>query len=142
MNKYAFKSAKIDGTAVIGYNSDGNLVSFKLDGDWSDKHYKWFLDNIHWREENRNALVAGTAATLTLIPPDLSFATFWELYKYNLGNKKRAEKEWNDTSDVNKIKALEAIPKYKRWLKTKPNMEHLMASTFLSQQRYLNTFAI
>lgn len=90
---------------------------------------------------NEDVLLRGyTFGSIKEIPTDLSFAAFWEAYAHKVGNKPKTEKLWNALSEMDKIAALAAVPRYIRWLSVR-TVEQAMASTWLTQRRWENDFS-
>lgn len=137
MKQYSLVSPK--GEYRLAYNQDGHLIKYEvLEAD--DAAIIYLSRNIPATEEELKQMASRWKCELIEMPMDLSFDNFWNTYNYKIGNKARAEKLWSKMSDADKTKALMAIPKYERYLKTKNNMEKAYPETYLSQKRYENTF--
>lgn len=71
---------------------------------------------------------------------DYSFERFWSLYGYKVGNKARVAKKWNALEEGERILALGAIPKYKRFAEVK-KIELVYPETYIDQRRWENEFS-
>lgn len=74
---------------------------------------------------------------IDLIDDGLSFTTFWKKYKWPHGNKKQAEKLFNELEDVEQAKAIRYIDTYNNFLKLN-NITKAYATTYLNQKRFNN----
>lgn len=70
---------------------------------------------------------------------DYSFERFWGLYGYKVGNKPRVQKKWNALPEGERILALGAIPKYKRFAEGK-HIDLVYPETYIDQRRWENEF--
>jgi hypothetical protein len=75
---------------------------------------------------------------LKKIEEDLSFESFWERYNHKVGNKKRAERLWNQLSKKEKAKAMAFLKRYESYLNQNPGIAKLYPETYLNQQRWNN----
>jgi hypothetical protein len=66
--------------------------------------------------------------------PIPSFSDFWDLYDYKK-NKATSEKSWTKLTNLEKMRAIEAIPQYLVFL-AKNNHPQCHASTWLNQKRW------
>ncbi len=141
MNKYSLTSTVFAGQVIMGYIL-GQLHYFDSTGaSLDDKQYFYLIDNMPIKEEDIHALVKKSkTVSIKLLPTDLSFDRFWAEYNYKIGNKKRAKKLWSDLKESDKIKAFEAMPKYKQFLMLKNGIEKLYPETFLFQRRFENQY--
>lgn len=140
---------------VLAHDDEGNELSMAFEFDNSEHKFlkswsvagEWMLGFWHFVWKNppltqdvllkwNNPLIR----EIREVPEDLTFARFWDLYDYKVGDKKKAEKAWNNASEADKIAALAGIPKYKFWLSTCTTAQ-AHAVTFLNQRRYENDFS-
>ncbi|TKT89495.1 hypothetical protein [Dyadobacter frigoris] len=147
MSKFIVTSFDDEGkelSMTLEYSNTGFhfLKSWNVVGDWPGMIWRWIWAHppytrevlFTWRE---NALIREVKE----VPEDLTFAVFWDAYDYKVGDRKKAEKIWNATSDADKMAAMAALPRYKYWLLTNTTpMVH--ATTYLNQRRYENEFII
>ena len=68
-----------------------------------------------------------------------SFETFWNSYAYKVGNKSRVQKKWNAIKESERILAIGAIPRYKRFAESK-RIERVYPETYIDQRRWENEF--
>lgn len=81
----------------------------------------------------------GHIALVEALPSDLSFNTFWEAYGNKL-NRDRTMKLWVSLPDSERIAALRAVPKYKRYLSAKPNIEQKYPDTWLKNKFWNDSY--
>lgn len=126
------------------------LISWVVTGTWTVEFWKFAWKNpplnysalMMWEQR-----IAWTPwdypfqISIKEVPKDLTFAHFWDLYDYKVGDKKKAEKAWNAATDADKIAALAGIPKYKYWLSCCTTAQ-AHAVTYLNQRRYENDFKV
>lgn len=74
------------------------------------------------------------------VPADLSFAAFWNLYAYKVGNKARCEKLWKLLDSTDRIACLASLLRYKRYMLAHPNQELAYPETYLNQRRWENEY--
>lgn len=142
MNSYILTSNRFEGTVRFDYSTKGLLVEWSLKGATLLKIglWKFLILNMPLKEADIPEFEKhGFKAQL--VPPDLSFAAFWELYNYKV-SKNKTEKLWKKLSDTDKALILEAVPKYKRWLKKKGAIEIMYPSTYLNKEneRWLDQY--
>ena len=70
---------------------------------------------------------------------DVSFEAFWNAYAYKVGNKSRVQKKWNLLPEKERILAIGAIARYKRFAESK-RIERVYPETYLDQRRWENEF--
>ena len=68
-----------------------------------------------------------------------SFARFWAAYDYKVGNKARVEKKWNALPDGDRLLALGAIARYKRFALDK-KQNRVYPETYIDQRRWENEY--
>lgn len=61
------------------------------------------------------------------------------MYGYKVGNKPRVQKKWNALPEGERILALGAIPKYKRFAEGK-HIDLVYPETYIDQRRWENEF--
>lgn len=126
---------------ILQFAEDGFLEKWERQGEWPIEAWRWFYANAPI--QHADFLQKWTTRKVLLIeelPHDLSFAAFWDAYNYKVGDKRKAEKLWNELSESEKSLALKTIPAYEFYLKKHPGMGKLHATTFLNQRRYENEF--
>lgn len=70
---------------------------------------------------------------------DTSFANFWDTYAYKVGNKARVQKKWNLLPEKERILAIGAIARYRRFAEGK-RIERVYPETYIDQRRWENEF--
>jgi hypothetical protein len=70
---------------------------------------------------------------------DYSFWRFWALYDYKVGNKARVMKKWTLLPEGDRILALGAIPRYKRFAEGK-HIDRVYPETYIDQRRWENEY--
>jgi hypothetical protein len=133
----------------IGYR-DGKLALVSIpEGEEFDDAAITFL--LNWLRsqisetqmlENRNDTTLVVRFRADIIEPDVTFASFYNAYGYKVGNKKRAEAEWNKLSPEDKVRCLQGVRRYNVWIAQRRSQEKLYPETFLSQSRWENEFKI
>jgi len=114
MTRYILTSIRTGNELDVTYNDEGFLWAVSLNGNYSlDEHtavwqlmptqkadmQKLSIKNVHIKE----------------VMPDLSFERFYKAYKYPV-DRKRAEAIWNRMTDTNRMKAIECIAEYDKYL--------------------------
>lgn len=84
-----------------------------------------------WRQAGCQVTDIGTNST--------AFPAFWELYAYKVGNRARVQKKWEALPEADRINAMAAIPRYKRFAANK-RIERVYPETYLDQRRWENEF--
>lgn len=135
--KIAITSSEFEGEMILAYNQDGHVILYDNRCDLDKKQLHAFLKHFPLTLQMLEDLLGKSRSlSYTFVEADLSFAAFWDTYDYKVGNKKRAQKEWEKLSEAKRAKCLESITSYNYFLKTKPNQDRLYPETFLSQERY------
>ena len=70
---------------------------------------------------------------------DYGFERFWGLYDYKVGNKARVAKKWNALPEGERILALAAIPRYRRFAEQK-KIDRVYPETYIDQRRWENEY--
>lgn len=141
---YTVKSRKDGFIWQFKYHLNGNLYSFTvLEGSLSGTQMKWLFgtDNfpaleVIMKEKWMKNLKANFE--ISIGEPDLTFEAFWNAYNNKVGKKKMAENTWNKLSKASKIKALQAISSYNKYLSRKPGIDKAHATTYLNQEYWGN----
>jgi len=133
----------------IGYR-EGKLASFSIpENENFDEVGTIFL--LNWlRSQTVETEMLKNVDDITLvvrfraeaIVADISFDVFWNAYGYKVGNKKRAEKEWNRLTSEDRILCLRGIRRYNMWIAQRRNQDKLYPETFLSQSRWENEYSL
>lgn len=140
-NKYLLTSPKIEGDLLFTYDQRGALVEYKCNAELTDKQAVFVFQNFPFAEDQlQNLPKLFPVFTLKPVTQDLSFEAFWERYEYKVGNKKRAEKLWDQLPDSDKLKVFQNIPAYNYYLTTRPQMEKLYPETYLNQRRFESNY--
>jgi hypothetical protein len=128
--------------AVAEYDETGMLSSLKVEGGDVNAR-RWLFQHIPVESEDIETFrhFFGNKVSVSEVPQDTSFNTFWEAYAYKVGKKEKVIQLWQALSEPDRLACLKAIPKYNRWLAQKANIEKLYPQTFLSQRRWENEFA-
>lgn len=139
LNSYIISFKRIDGNVVFHFDAEtGRLAKVEFNAELNDDQYRWWGHYLPFDIDGLRKLVKSTEGiTLEAMQADLSFANFWQQYKYKVGNKKRSERLWNSLSKANKGKAINFIPKYEAQL-LQTNHDKLYPETYLNQQRWNN----
>lgn len=129
----------MDGYVVFNYCSNGYLIAFESHANLTDIQRDRLMANFPFKEANLKAILRDRFKfALVIIPEDLSFKRFWDLYAYKVGNKNRAEKLWKLLSDADKAHILVvSVPLYRAWLSTRTTAQ-AHADTYLHQERWKN----
>lgn len=70
---------------------------------------------------------------------DTGFERFWNAYGYKVGNKARVAKKWNALGEGDRLLALGAIARYKRFAEGK-KIDRVYPETYIDQRRWENEF--
>jgi hypothetical protein len=119
------------------------LAGFEVEGFPTGEQLQWILSRFPYHESLLGELKRSLKqARIAKVEEDLSFDNFWNKYNYKVGNKKRAEKLWDQLSDADKAKVFTNINSYDNFLARRQNQEKLYPETYLSQRRFENSYAI
>jgi hypothetical protein len=141
MNTYLIQSKSGKTKMIFTYNSNGFLISFEAEpSDIKTETLQWIYKHFPYTEAGIDKFKPLDYVTVSKVAADLSFEAFYNLYGYKVGKKERTKRLWDALPEVDRIACLAAIPKYKRWLASKNNMEMLYPETFLSQRRWENEY--
>lgn len=141
---YTVKSRKDGFIWQFKYHLNGDLYSFTiLEGKLNDNQVKWLFESCNFPAievlmKTRWMVKLKKNFEITIGEPDLSFEAFWNAYNNKVGKKKMAENTWNKLSKANKIKALQAISSYNKYLSRKPGIDKAHATTYLNQEYWEN----
>ena len=123
------------------YHLNGLLSEFKLlEGELDAKQINWLFvqGKFPYLEKQIKGWSAISNFRIEVGEPDLSFDSFWNAYGNKVGKKKMAENTWNKLSQADKVKALQAIKHYNKYLSRKPGIDKAHATTYLNQEYYNN----
>lgn len=129
---------------VVKYNEYGDLISCELrslTGQMSEVMRGWLWQFAPKLEAQVEQKKETKGVKVYPIEKDLSFDTFWDLYDYKVGNKKRAKLHWNKLDDGTRIKVLAKVKEYNFYLQH-VTIGKVFAERFLGQRRYENEFNI
>ena len=90
-----------------------------------------FPEFDHWRRAGCTMRQIGDAAP--------TFERFWNAYGYKVGNKARVQKKWNALPEGERVLAMAAIPRYRRFAEGK-RIELVYPETYIDQRRWENEF--
>lgn len=121
---------------LFKYSLKGNITEFKSDFVMTNAMVESFKNLMpYFESELKN--FAKDKWEVQLVDNGLTFTSFWQLYNYKFGDKKRAEKLFNDLSEVDQGKAIIYIPRYDNFLK-QSGQAKAHATTYLYQRRFDN----
>lgn len=133
MTRYILTSTITGNTLDLTYNHIGQLYEVRLDGEFDmEAHTKAFTNMPLTLEKYKSINWKNT--TIQEVPTDLSFDKFWNTYKEKRG-KVEAEKHWEKLSDAERMAVLVSIPKYDKWLLTKPGREKKDPATYINPKK-------
>jgi hypothetical protein len=136
---YILQSPSIVGQLEFTYDESGVLLSFlnATLAPMSDAQLK-FLQTEFPVTLTQLEFIAGTSKTMTItmVPPDLGFDTFWEMFAYKIGNKTACKKAWDELSPADRTIALDRIPGYNYYLVLKPTIQRMYPLTYLIERRF------
>lgn len=135
---FVVTSSKFQGDLVFVYDGLGNLRQFKDLTNMNEVQQKYLRDHFPFTSFLLPEL-AGDSRTLRVeeVKKDLSFRAFWNQYDHKVGDRKRAERLWNQLREADRLKALQAIPRYRAYLdRTRTKIAH--PETWLAQERWKN----
>jgi hypothetical protein len=139
MRQFVLKSSS-GNECVFGFNEGNLLVVFRADEEMANDALDWLHANMPYYRMALYTLAEKHGFEVTELAIDLSFEAFWEAYKYKVGNKSRVVKAWDKLSDADKVKVLDSLGKYKRWLQIHPTIEKAFPETYLNQRRFESEF--
>lgn len=125
---------------MLKYNEYGELTYVELRDiiAMTEEQRDWI-----WRFIPKTLLeiqgISNKMVKVTEIQSDLSFAAFWELYDYKLGNKERAKQHWNKLDDATRQVVMQKVLEYNYYMAQQTHAK-VFAERFLSQKRWENDF--
>ena len=139
--------------AILTYAPSSTLVGQEK-GEWS-------LDGVRWSDSSHDGFKEATVreVPITITHPEYpefdrwrkagciikvveeapTFERFWNMYGYKVGNKTRVQKKWNQLPEGERILAMAAIPRYKRFAQSKC-IDLVYPETYIDQRRWENEF--
>ncbi|MCZ2129290.1 MAG: hypothetical protein LC109_03385 [Bacteroidia bacterium] len=116
MRHFILTSTSFTGQIEYKYCNEGYLISFKNEAALSAVQREKILVKMPLTIAGFNNLIA-ISKTLTVqeIEQDLGFDSFWNLYDKKI-NRKRCEPLWNKLKDADRLRCMQNIPVYKRYL--------------------------
>lgn len=133
LNHYILTHKNLQGEVELGYSSTGRLMLWHIRAELNQSNYEKLLNHIPVEEKNVNAY-RNKGWNMKHLPPDLSFERFWQAYD-NKKSKLKAEKLWEKMTTAERMKALEQLPAYNRFLASK-GMEKAFPDTWLRNKRW------
>ena len=92
--------------------------------------YPDFPEFAHWRK---------AGCSVNTIEDSPTFERFWNAYGYKVGNKSRVQKKWNQLPEGERVLAMAAIPRYKRFAQSK-RIDLVYPETYIDQRRWENEY--
>lgn len=141
MKKYVVTSTEFMGELCFKYDLKGDLTGFEIVAALTDIQRKWYFDNLPYKEGILTDGWVKRSRTIKImeVPEDLSFETFYNLYKYKVGDKKKCIKLWAALKDEVKVLVLRSIPAYLKWLE-RTGTAQVYPERFLSKEYYINEY--
>lgn len=130
MHTIVVTGRKFEGTLLFKVDGDGIVREFTSESEFNDAQLDWLSKNFPTTLEKLNQMISAGLVEGKLIEYDLSFSTFWEAYGNSAG-KLQAERFWNKLSKADKIRALDNLPAYKRYVTFK-GIDMMYAATYLN----------
>lgn len=135
-SKYVVTSKTFKGALLFEFDADGTITQFANESELEVPQLVYLSKSFPMTVVKLEELLGKSSSMkVELVPPDLSFKAAWDEYGYKLGNKKRAEKLWNDLTESQKIQFFNSLPGYNYYLSVK-KIERLYLETYLFQLRF------
>jgi hypothetical protein len=135
MTTHTLTSPQFKGEIVFVFNAAMKLIYFDIRAMLDDEQHEYITRNTPTTIADLKKFRSATT-TITVTPTDLGFETFWDMYAFKEGTKKRAASTWSRMSKENRIKALEYIRIYEG---TRPKWQNKqLPETYLSSERWNN----
>ena len=133
ITKYSLTNPYIDGDITLMYE-DGLLVEYVINGSISPKALQSLIAKFPLTIELLQELLKNPNTKAVVLPPDLSFARFWNKYAYKPpgSSKKLAEAKWNKMNEAERMAAMQYIPVYDMSLNNGIGKKY--AETYLNQK--------
>ncbi len=131
---------KQTGTNVLfKYDKNGSCVFYEFQGELTPADKMQFLfDRFPFTLSRLEKWKMLKYVKVIQVSEDISFTIFWNKYANKVGNKQRAMRLWDALPDAEKMKAIENIRTYNKYLFMNPNVQKLNPETYLNQQRWNN----
>lgn len=136
MVKYVLTSGSFKGNAVFGF-SEGFLVYFDNQAEMNPEQTRWLLTNFPFTVKNLEAIQSKIKGKLELIPPDISFDAFWDIYSKKV-NRKRCEPLWGKLTEADRIECIMSIKPYDSYLRRMGNRAKLDPENYLKREAFRN----
>lgn len=133
IKKYILTSPKFNGGVVFGYDANNCLVFYHNECD-SPAAINWLKDRLPGNDIALVELKKKIEGTIQVVPPDLSFDTFWEAYDKKI-NRKRCEPLWKKLNDADRMRAIMNIKPYDAYLQ-RTGIAKCMAENYLKKEYY------
>jgi len=127
--------------AIIKYNLEGNLVNIKFNDTSTAEFKRTLLECVPMVESKLRTTAEFEGSLHKIKDIDLSFSTFWNIYGYKVGNKRKATQLWNEMKEADRLLALAYIRSFKKWSRQK-NIELPYPTTYLNQTRWENVLPV
>lgn len=138
MSKHLIKITDKNIEILVQYDDESRLISFSIFGTITDVFYKWLIQKLPISQNGLKVFKPIKGVTVEKIEEDTSFERFWDDYDNKISNKKRTEKLWDTLDELEKIKAIHFIKKYKRHLFENQGQSQKHADTYLRQAIWNN----
>lgn len=137
--KFKVTHKNVTGHLLFEYNSKGVLTAFENHSSLNDIQVNALTQFFPMTARTFEVFVTKSNSNKLLIPEDLSFEKFWNLYAYKVGKLPRVRKLWSELSDIDKADVLMSIPRYNAWLRGR-SIERVYPETYLNQERWKNQY--
>jgi hypothetical protein len=140
MKDISLTSERFTGEIIFRFNDQDELNGFEIFATLIPVQRTWLYKNIPFTYNELVTLTKAKDSTMRIaeIEPDLSFDRFWKEYNYKVG-KKEAETAWKRLTKGDKVKAIQMISKYKKFVASK-RIELAYPATYLNKERYLDEY--
>lgn len=136
---YIITSATAKGEIVLKYNLNGFLIGLEISAELTLVHYeRFFQEKKLYLEENAVLMTKEKNSNIRIVPEDLSFERFYELYDNKVGKKVMTEKSWNALPKKDKIDALIGLKRYNNYLLLNAGISKAYPSTYINQRYWEN----
>lgn len=140
MRDISLTSDRFSGEIIFRFNEADELNAFEILATLTPVQRTWLYQNLPVAYPELVSMTKAKDSTMRIaeIEPDLSFERFWKEYNYKVG-KKEAESAWKRLTKGDKVKAIQMISKYKKWVAAK-GIEVAYPATYINKERYHDEF--
>jgi hypothetical protein len=128
---------------MLKYNAERELVAVELrefELSMNEQQRQWLWDFIPKHEAGLKHLPP-KKTRVTKIENDLSFESWWDLYDYKVGNKKRAKDHYEKLDDHTKALVFQKTKEYNYFM-ANVSFDKVFPERFLAQKRYENEYKV